>query len=255
MLELKNVSLGYGGTDVVRDVSLRIGEGENICVIGPNGCGKTTLLKAIAGLLPYRGSINLGGAEVSKMKPREIASKIALLSQTAQVFFSYSVFETVMMGRYVHIKDGVWGSPTKADEEIVMRCLETVSMANERDREISHLSGGQLQRVYLARTLAQEPEIILLDEPTNHLDLKYQIELIDHLSKWSSESGHTVVGVLHDINLVMHLSNHIMLMNEGAAAFVGDIEEIIRDGTLSEVFRVDIAGYMLKTLRKWETVV
>jgi iron complex transport system ATP-binding protein len=254
MLTLNNISAGYNGVDVIRNISLNVKSNENLSIIGPNGCGKTTLLKAAANLLPYKGDIEIGGKPVKKMKHKEISLKIAMLSQTMGIYFSYSVFDTVMMGRYPHIKGRLLGLPSDDDKAYVMRCLEAVNLAGEKDREITRLSGGQLQRVFLARTLAQEPEIILLDEPTNHLDLKYQIELILYLKEWAAESNRTVIGVLHDINLAMRLSDNIMVMKNGGIQACGKTSEVITDRLLESVYEIDVAQYMRDSLKRWETV-
>jgi len=252
MLVLKNVSAGYNGVDVIHDISVEIKS--NLSIIGPNGCGKTTLLKAIAGILPHKGEVGIHGKPASKMSRKEIALKIAILSQISGIYFSYSVFDTVMMGRYPHIKDKFLGLPSEKDKEYVIRCIEAVDLIGEKDREITQLSGGQLQRVFLARTLAQEPEIILLDEPTNHLDLKHQIELIEYLKKWAAENNRAVIGVLHDINLAMQLSENIMVMKNGKVRVCGGTREVITDGLLEEVYEINVARYMRESLKKWEDV-
>ena len=177
ILSLEGVRAGYGGVDVLHGVDLTVESGECVCVIGANGCGKTTLLRVIAGLLPARGSVLLGGRPIKGMKRREVAARVALLSQLTQVYFAYTVYDTVMLGRYLHLK-GAFRRPAPEDRDAVRRCLTTVGLWEMRGRRIDALSGGQLQRVFLARTLAQEP-LILLDEPTNHLDLKYQTELME----------------------------------------------------------------------------
>ena len=252
MLKLNDVCVSYGYGDVVKNISFEINN--NLSVIGPNGCGKTTLLKAVANILKYRGGIEIDGKPVNKMKNRELSSKVAMMSQTSGIYFSYSVFDTVMMGRYVHMRNGLLTMPSKEDKNAVLNCLSALNLLDEKDREITALSGGQLQRVFLARTIVQEPKIILLDEPTNHLDLKYQIELIEYLRGWSSQDGRMVVGVLHDINLAIKLSDTLMIMKEGEIAAFGKTGEIIGRELLREVYGIDVAGYMQNTFKLWENL-
>ena len=254
MLTLENVCAGYNGTDVIQNISLDLKDNENLSIIGPNGCGKTTLLKTVANLLPFRGDVKIGGRSVKKMKHKEISLKIAMLTQSSGIYFPYSVFETVMMGRYPHIKDRLLGLPSEEDKSCVTRCLEAVDLARDKDKNITQLSGGQLQRAFLARTLAQEPEIILLDEPTNHLDLKYQIELIEYLKTWARRNNRAVVGVLHDINLALRLSDNIMVMKNGGIEAKGKTQEVITDNLLKSVYEIDVAQYMRDALKRWESL-
>ena len=250
MLSLSNVSAGYDGADVIRNISFDVSG--CMSIIGPNGCGKTTLLKAIANILPYKGQIQVQGRPFSKMKRREISLNIAMLSQQPNIYFSYSVYDTVMMGRYLHIRGRITGAPTSVDKDVVMRSLQAVDLLAEKDRDITKMSGGQLQRVFLARALAQEPRVILLDEPTNHLDLKCQIEIINYLKKWAADGNRAIVGVLHDINLAMLFSDHMIVMKNGELQANGKAGEIISAGLLDDVYEMDVAGYMRESLKKWE---
>ena len=252
MLTLKNVFAGYGGGDVVRNVSLHVKRNENLSIIGPNGCGKTTLLKTIVKLLPFRGKIELDGKSLRQMKHKDIARKIAMLSQISGIYFSYTVFDTVLMGRYLHAKDRFLGLPSEEDREFVTQCLKAVNLLSEQDREITKLSGGQLQRVFLARTLAQDPDIILLDEPTNHLDLKYQYELLEYLKDWSSRGNRAIVGVFHDLNLAMRLGGNILVMKDGETQAYGKTNAVITCDLLESVYDMDVAGYMVESLKMWE---
>jgi len=254
VLKIDNISAGYNGVDVIHDISFTVGAGENLSVIGPNGCGKTTLLRAIANILPHSGDVKLGGKPIRRMKHKEVAAKIAMLSQITGIYFSFSVYDTVMMGRYVHIRDRLLGLPSDEDKACVEQCLEAVDMLAEKDRMITQLSGGQLQRVFLARTLAQQPEIILLDEPTNHLDLKYQIELVEYLKKWAAEGSRAVIGVLHDINLALKLSDHLLVLKNGRVLAHGRTDEIVTDELLLQTYEVDVARYMRESLAMWESV-
>ncbi|MDR0906057.1 MAG: ABC transporter ATP-binding protein [Oscillospiraceae bacterium] len=254
MLSARNINVSYGSTQVVFDVSFDVMNNANLCVLGPNGCGKTTLLKAVAGILPHGGTVAIDDRDTRTMKRREVSLKIALMSQSQGVYFSYSVFDAVMMGRYLHIKDGILGSPSGHDRDFVAECLRSVGLLDVAKKEISQLSGGQLQRVFFARTLAQEPQIILLDEPTNHLDMKYQIELIEYLREWSSHDNHSVIGVLHDINLAMRLSENMLILKEGRIAASGVAGAQVTTELLRDVYGVDVVGFMRESLGKWEGI-
>lgn len=253
MITLKNVSAGYNGIDVIKNISLSVKEGENLCILGPNGCGKTTLIKAIAGLIESKGNIEIDGKDISNMNRAEIGKNIAVMSQISSVYFSYTIYETVLLGRYLHIKDNIFKKPSQKDKDYVDECLKTVGLFDIKSRQINTLSGGQLQRVYLARALAQEPRIILLDEPTNHLDLKHQAELIDFLKDWSKENNHTVIGVLHDINLAMRLADSALILQNGKTKAYGKSDEIISSDLLNEVYDMDVVGYMIDSLKRWES--
>ncbi len=254
MLILDNISAGYEGIDVIKNISFSLEAGENLCILGENGCGKTTLIKAIGGMIPIKGQINMDNMNICRMKRKEIAKKIAVMSQITSVYFSYTVYETVLLGRYVHMDSYSLRGPSEKDKEYTIDCLRAVGLYDIRDKQINTLSGGQLQRVYLARTLAQEPEIILLDEPTNHLDLKHQSGLIDFLKGWSKGNQRSVIGVLHDINLAMRLADNILLMKEGKMLAYGKTKEVLTKNILNQVYDMDVVGYMKNSLSKWESL-
>lgn len=254
MLEVSQLSAGYDGNKVLHDVSFSVPDGHNLCILGPNGCGKTTLLKAIVGILPSQGDLRLDGQDIRRMKRRDIAARIAVMSQISGIYFSYSVWETVMLGRYQQMKRGLLTAPSAADKEYVEHCLEATGLIDLRNRQIDTLSGGQLQRVFLARTLAQQPQIILLDEPTNHLDLKHQVELIDYLRSWSREDGHTVIGVLHDLNLALRLSDDLLFLRDGLVVGNGSAKEFLSAAFLKKVYDMDVAGFMKTSLQQWEEI-
>ena len=249
MLTLRNVSAGYDGIEIIKNISFAACD--SLAIVGPNGCGKTTLLKTIANILPHKGEINVHGKSFSKMKRREISLNIAMLSQQPSIYFSFNIFDTVMMGRYLHIKGRMSDSPTNEDKNIVYKSLEAVSLLSEKDKDITKLSGGQLQRVFLARALAQEPQIILLDEPTNHLDLKCQIEIINYLKKWAAKEKRIVIGVLHDLNLAMLLSSDMLVMKNGEIEALEMADKIISKGLLDRVYEMNVKEYMRSSLERW----
>jgi iron complex transport system ATP-binding protein len=251
MLTVKDLRCGYDGGDILKGISFELSAGEILCVSGPNGCGKTTILRALDGLLPYRGSIKFAGGEISSMKRRDISSRVALMTQINSIYFSYTVFETVMQGRYLQFSGKAFSSPGAADKDYVMSCLEDVGLADLRDRQITELSGGQLQRVFLARAFAQEPQLIMLDEPTNHLDLKYQLELTDQLSEWARHKNHAVIAVLHDLNLTLSFATRVLLLKDGETAAFGDVSSMLEGGLLQKVYSIDVKKHMVSSLEKW----
>lgn len=250
MLKVRNLYCGYDGKDVIKDFNIDITRGQNVSIVGPNGCGKSTLLKAMVSLIDYKGNIFLDGKEVKSIKRKELAKKVALMSQNSQIYFPYTVYETVALGRYAHI-DGVFARLSKKDEEIILNCLSNVGILDLKDKLINELSGGQLQRVYLARVFAQEPDVILLDEPTNHLDLKCQIEILEHINKWTKENQKTVIGVLHDLNLVQMFSDDVIMLSEGYIVSKGKTKDVLSEDKLEEVYGLNIKKFMINALEKW----
>ncbi len=251
MLKVEHLTCGYGGAPMVKDLSFEVPAGGRLCILGPNGCGKTTLLRALAGLLPHEGKVTAEGRDLAAMDRRQLARTVALLSQISSVYFSYTVYETVLMGRYAHQTGGAFSGPGPEDRAIALECMERTGVADLRDRQVTELSGGQLQRVFLARTFAQQPRVILLDEPTNHLDLKYQVELVQELKAWAAGEGRCVVGVLHDVNLALDLADLFLLMEEGRARYFGPAAEF-DPAALNRVYQMDVGGYMRRSLQRWE---
>jgi iron complex transport system ATP-binding protein len=193
----------------------------------------------------------IDGQETRSFSRKDLAKKIALLGQNSQLYFPYTVFDTVAMGRYAH-SEGFFAGLSSADKNRIEKTLAVLELEEDRSRLISELSGGQLQRVFLARTLVQDPEIILLDEPTNHLDLKHQAGLLEYLGRWA-DSGGTVIAVLHDLNLARRFCRQAVLMSDGKAAACGVPEELFAGAVLKEVYGMDVRKFMLESLEKWET--
>lgn len=251
MLEIKNVFSGYEQIDYIKAIDITIQKGECFYIIGPNGSGKTTLLKAIAHLIPYRGNIILDGEHIGMLERKCLAMRIALMSQRASIYFPYTVYETVALGRYAYRK-GMFRQLDRIDKEKIEESLYAVGLYEERNTLITHLSGGQLQRALLARTFVQNPKVILLDEPTNHLDLKYQLELLQHLKNWAKEKGKIVVGVLHDLNLVQCFADRVALLQGGEIVAQGKTEKVLTQSQLLKVYETDVQHFMKQALKKWE---
>lgn len=250
MIEINNLYSGYENIDIIKNISININKGENLCIIGPNGCGKSTLLKTIANIIDYRGHIKIDNLEVSSLNRKNLAKKIGLMSQISQIYFPYSVYDAVSIGRYAY-NNNLFGL-SKKDKEIILDCIDKVGLIDYKDKMINELSGGQLQRVFLAKVFAQDPDIILLDEPTNHLDLKHQIELLENLNKWTKENNKIVIAVLHDLNLVQYIADNVLLLNDGVMIKYGKVNEVLKDDVLKRVYGLDIREFMVKILKKWE---
>lgn len=240
MLEVEQLYGGYGNEAVLTDVSFQIHRGELFGILGPNGSGKTTLLKMISGVLPYKkGNIMLKGHPLKTYSSKQIAKVIAVLSQHSSEAFSYSVKETVSLGRYAH-QTGFFNEWSQEDEAIVQEVMSWTGVTSFQDQPIQLLSGGERQRVFLAQALAQEPEILLLDEPTNHLDLSYQKELLDLLRKWTREKGLTVVSIFHDLNLAGLYCDRLLLLENGKINRFDTPNEVLKQETIQAVYKTKI---------------
>lgn len=251
MIALKNVSVHYRDKLAVKNIRLHLSESTH-CIIGPNGSGKTSLLKAIANLIDFDGEIAINGANVKMLDRKELSKMVSMLQQNAHGNYDFTVFDTVMLGRYAHQKNKLFSNNSMNDKNQVEKCLETLGLMEIKNKLITELSGGQLQRVFLARVLAQEPQVILLDEPTNHLDLKYQIELIEYLKKWADGDGRQVIGVFHDLNLAKAFSNNFVLMKDGEVVRVGSVGSEISREILESTYGIDVVEFMQKSYKNWE---
>lgn len=234
IIEVKDVSFNFGKNEVLKNINLEIYKGDYIGIVGPNGGGKTTLIKLMLGLLkPNTGEISLFGSELSKFNGW---SSIAYVPQKATNFdpkFPLTVKEAVMMGRYPH--RGMFRSLKKEDLTTVDWALEQVEMLELKDRLIGNLSGGQQQRVFMARALAQKPEVIFLDEPTTGVDSNSQIQFYKLLEKLNKELGITLVLISHDINMVMKEVTEVICVNQILVCNVSP-DEFVKGDYLTKMF-------------------
>ena len=250
MLNVSNVSGGYNGATVLHSVTFNVERGEVFGIIGPNGSGKTTLLHLLSGIRNLSsGEITIKGKALNSYSSKELARTIAVLSQQSSQAFSYTVKETISLGRYAHQK-GWLQSWSPEDEEVVRRVLADTGTAPFADARMDELSGGERQRVMLAQALAQEPEILLLDEPTNHLDLAYQKDLLDAIRKWSREKGLTVVSIFHDLNLAGMYCDRLLLLDQGEVRTVDKPNRVLQEERIQEVYGTKIENHPHPALPK-----
>lgn len=236
---VKNLTFKYGQRIVLDKISFNIEKGDMVTVIGPNGSGKSTLLKILASILTCkRGELFLENKELQDYSVKELARKISIVPQTINIEYAFTVYEIVLMGRNPYIRR--FGRETAKDISLVEEAMKKTNVWHLRDRNVQELSGGEGQRVVIARALAQEPEILLLDEPTSTLDIDHQIEILDLLRGLNKEKAITIVMALHDINLAIRYSDEIILLNKGTKLAMGRPEEIITEGNLQDIYRTNI---------------
>lgn len=232
IIELNKVCFSYTGEDVIKDVSLEIHKGDYVGIIGPNGGGKSTLLKLMLGILkPNKGTIRLFGVDVKEFKNW---SKIGYVSQRAHIEMNFpaTVEEVVIMGRYG--KMGLFHNPTKKDKEQALLALRQVDMLEFGNRQIGDLSGGQQQRVFIARALAAEPEVIFLDEPTVGVDIKTQKQFYEFLRKLNKELNLTLVLSSHELDVVAHEATELVYINR-TMVYYGNPEEFLKGAYFHEL--------------------
>jgi len=222
---------------VLHGVNLTAEPGTLHGVVGPNGSGKSTLLRVIGGVArPSSGCVLLGGQDIGDLSPRQAAQLVAAVGASEAVVFSFSVEETVMMGRSPHLR--FLASETSLDVATAREAMEHTGVAHLAGRRITALSSGERQRVLIARALAQEPRVLLLDEPTAHLDVNFQVEIMELVQALAHESGITTIAVLHDLNLAGRYCDRITMLSSGQVAACGAPGEVLTEEHLLEVYGV-----------------
>lgn len=234
-IEIANVSVAIQSRRIIEDVSLHIQPGQIVGLVGPNGSGKSTLLRTVYRMLkPEAGYVRLGGDDVWKLSARESARRSGVVVQEAPSDFEFTVREVVQMGRTPH-KDAL-SLDTQTDTALVHAALERVEMTGFDERLFSTLSGGEKQRVLIARVLAQQPKLLILDEPTNHLDVHHQLEILELVRSL----GITTLITLHDLNLSATYCDYLYVIANGGIAAEGSPEATLTRALIQQVFRVDV---------------
>jgi iron complex transport system ATP-binding protein len=243
IIDIKDLFFSYSNNPelsgyVLENINLSIAEREFVSIHGPNGSGKTTLLKLISGIRKaQQGTIKIFNSPVGNYNPRELARKIAFVSQKVDSVFAYTVYEVVAMGRTPYLN--FMGIESETDHDLIRSTLEMMELDRISDQCINSISGGEAQRAFIARALVQEPEIILLDEPSSHLDLKHQVEIYTILSRLNKEENKTIIIVSHDLNLSGIYTDRAIFMKRGKIFQDGSIKELYSRENISEVFGVE----------------
>ncbi len=234
MIALEAVTVRYGSSPALCALSEEVGPGEWVGLIGPNGAGKTTLLSAVAGLVPHDGEIRVDGAAVSGLPPRHLARLVAYVPQQPVLPPDMTVGQYVLLGRTPHI--GYFGFETAADRRVCGSLLDSLDLAAMADRRLATLSGGEMQRLVLARALAQEAPVLLLDEPTSALDLGRRVEALELVDALRRERELTVLSALHDLTLAGQFADRLILLADGRAVATGKPDEVLTEETLTGHF-------------------
>jgi iron complex transport system ATP-binding protein len=243
LIEMRGATFSYGERAVFSAIDLDVFRGEVLTVLGPNGCGKSTLLRCIGGALELaEGTVRIDDLEVSSLGAVARARKIGFLFQHHSPSFPFPVLDVVTMGRTPHL--GVFAAPSSKDVALAEEALDKVGMRHLRDRPYTRLSGGELQLVLLARTLAQQPDVILLDEPTSHLDFKNQVLSLKTIGNLAAH-GVTMIMTTHDPNHAFLLPGRVLMMKPGGAILTGLASDVITESTLTATYGIDIAVFSM----------
>lgn len=241
MIQVDNISFAFAAQPIFKDLSFSVRKGEILSLLGPNGCGKSTLLRLLRGHLKVQsGSIHWDSEPIEAISTRKMALKVAMVPQSVHMTFPYTVAEVVAMGRYPHRRN-ILSFSRASDQKAINHALAMTDIVGLVDRPVTQLSGGELQRVFLARALAQNAEVLFLDEATSHLDIDHRLEFSRLLLRLNREQGTTIVQISHDIDLAAAISQRMLLLTEhGETAGIGNPQEVITEENIRRIFHVDV---------------
>ena len=251
MLDVRNLTVKYGDLTIVDDVSFSVESGQWLMIVGPNGAGKSTIINAVSGGAPYQGSIECLGRDIKLYKSQEIARIIGILSQSYLISYPFTVAEIVRLGRYAHSK-GILSGASEEDEAAIALAVELTGVGPFLGQSALTLSGGELQRTFLAQLFAQEPKLLILDEPTNHLDLVYQKQVFALIQEWLKTPGRAVVSVIHDLSLARAYGTHALLLHHGKVVAQGLSRETLSPENLNGVYEMDVYEWMRDMFAQWQ---
>lgn len=234
-IEARDICASYGVGLAISAVNISVAEGEFVGLAGPNGSGKTTLLRVLSAVLrPVGGRVTLNGADLSALPARTVAQRVAVVPQSAAFAFNYSALEFVLMARYAHL--GPFAFEGENDYEIALGSMRLAGAEHLAERPVTQLSGGEKQRLLIARALAQQPRLLLLDEPTAHLDIAHQTEIMRLLSALAAQSGIGVLAALHDLNLASRHCDRLVLIHRGQVAAEGAPRDVITSDNMLRIY-------------------
>lgn len=250
MFKIENLSVAFEQRPILDQINLEIEENQWYMVLGPNGVGKTTLANAVAGQIDYEGAVFFQGRNIKKFYPKEKARSVGFLTQHHEATYGYTVQEIVELGRYPY-HQGMFYQESARDRDRVDYALEVTGMQDFRQRPVTTLSGGELQRTYLAQLLAQNPHVMILDEPANHLDLSFETDFYRLIDDWRREEGRCVISIMHDLTVARKYGDRALLLGKDNQVHEGRIDEVLSRTRLQEVFDVDVVELMRDRYELW----
>lgn len=250
MLNIEKLTVRFDKELILKDIDLQVEENDWYMILGPNGVGKTTLSHAVAGQIDYQGSIFFQGQNIEKISPKDKARSIGFLTQHHEATYGYTVQEIVELGRYPY-HTGIFYQERAEDRERVNYALEVTGMKDFSRRPVTTLSGGELQRTYLAQLLAQNPKVMILDEPANHLDLSFEAEFYRLIDDWRKEEGRCVVSIMHDLTVAKQYGDQALLLGKEGQVYEGAIDSVLSRDHLQEIFNVDVVHMMRERYELW----
>ena len=250
MIEVSSLSVTLGGKQIVQDVSFSADSGEWLMIAGPNGAGKTCIVNAVSQSIPYTGSVCVDGENLHGMKSRTLARKIGVLAQNRPLSYAFTAEEVVRLGCYSH-RSSFFSSPEADSEALFEAAVRSTGIEEFLSRPVTTLSGGEVQRVFLAQLFAQDPQILILDEPANHLDLPFQKQIFELTDAWRQMGKRTVISVVHDLSMAKLYGTHALLLSKGKTMAFGKADEVLTDENLSAVYGINIAQWMKKLYELW----
>ena len=252
LLDVTNLTVQFGEKTIVGGVSFSLNEGGWLMIVGPNGAGKSTVVNAISQGVSYSGGVRVLDRDVGSYRPHELAKLVGVLAQTHTMGYGFTVGSVVRLGRYAYAP-GLFSAGHVGDEAAVSRALALTGLTQIADQNVLTLSGGELQRTFLAQLFAQNPRVLLLDEPTNHLDLVYQKQVFELIREWLKTPGRAVASVVHDLSLARAYGSHALLLDGGRARAYGAVSDVFTPEHLDSAYHMDVSAWMRGLLCQWQT--
>lgn len=251
MLQVEHLSVSVNQQRILTDITFDVQEGDWLMIVGPNGAGKTSLLKALTTALSFEGKVELLGRDTKQIPAKERARLLGMLAQQNDVSYDFSVREIVELGRYAHTK-GWLGQLQPEDQQIIEEAMKATGIQALAKQGARTLSGGEVQRTFLAQVFAQKPHLLVLDEPTNHLDINYEQIIFSLVEAWLKQEGRAVISIVHDLSLAKQYGSHALLLNAGHVEAYGPVDDVLTRENLARVYQTDVYHYMSEKYQQWQ---